>query len=840
MWKLGLPSLILFVSILAGSACLGADQPAQTPAATYKHTNRLARESSPYLLLHAHNPVDWYPWGPEALERAKKENKPIFLSIGYTSCYWCHVMERQVFENEEIAAYLNEHFVCIKVDREERPDIDELYMLCLQVYLQLAGSNQGGGWPLSIFLTPAGKPIAGGTYFPPTDMPGRPGIMTILKNVTSAWTERQADVISTSELIAKEVKRLSSPQLVLQPVSLNSALVAKSIDAISSSYDPEYGGFDFSKDSPDAPKFPIPARLELLQTIGPFAETAAELMQKLDFTLTRMELGGIRDHLGGGFHRYSTDRVWLVPHFEKMLYDNAQLASVYTRAYARTSLKSYRQVAESTLDFLLRDMLDPEGGFHAALDAETNGVEGQYYVWSADEIARVLTPEEYPLAETIYGLDQKSPFEAGIVLHLPQSIPDAAEDLRLPVGELETKLTQINTKLLAVRKQRPALLKDDKVLVGWNGLAIQAFAEAGQTFQRRDYTDAAERAANFILQKVRSSDGLLLHVSRGGEAKVPAYLEDYAALVGGLLALHHSTEDERWLKESVRLTEEMIEQCVDERGGFFLTSKRHEELLARPKNAYDSVIPSGNSLAVRNLVRLAKLTGNTRYRDGAKKLLETFAPQIESSPAGHACLAIGLAEYLAAYGEPGNPADALAATKSPDPGAQMKTEPKSTPSDKPTDDLPMVVFATPSPEETQKHPLIQAEALIVEGAFAPGAECPVVVTIKIKEGWHINANPAQPKFLKATELKAEFTNGSQMGKVTYPPGTEIMSEGVEEPISVYEGTIELKSTITVPENFSGQAENITLTIRYQACNEKECQQPMKYILKGKLAVGAAQ
>ena len=843
MWRLGLPSLILVASLFVVQASVGADQPSQSPAASHKHTNRLARESSPYLLLHSHNPVDWYPWGPEALERAKTENKPIFLSVGYTSCYWCHVMERQVFENEEIAAYLNEHFVCIKVDREERPDIDELYMLCLQVYLQLAGSNQGGGWPLSIFLTPEGKPIAGGTYFPPTDMPGRPGFMTILKNVTSAWAERQADVISTSELIAKEVKRLSTPQLVLQPVALNSALVAKSIDAISSSYDPEYGGFVFSKDSADAPKFPIPARLELLQTIGPFAETAAELMQKLDFTLTRMELGGIRDHLGGGFHRYSTDRIWLVPHFEKMLYDNAQLASVYTRAYARTSLKSYRQVAESTLDFLLRDMLDPEGGFHAALDAETNGVEGQHYVWSADEIAKILTPEEYPIAESVYGLKEKSPFEAGTVLHLPKSIPDAAESLEIPVSELEAKLALINTKLLAARKKRPALLKDDKILVGWNGLAIQAFAEAGQTFQRRDYTDAAERAANFILQKVRSSDGLLLHVSRGGEAKVPAYLEDYAALVGGLLALHQSTEDERWLQESVRLTNEMIEQCGDGRGGFFLTSKRHEELLARPKNSYDSVIPSGNSLAVRNLVRLAKLTGNTRYRDGAKKTLETFAAQIENTPAGHACLATGLAEYLAAYGEPGSNNDLAGSPGSPatpETGTPSKPDPKPSTPGKAADSAQMVVFATPSPEEKQKHPLIQAEALIVAGAFTPGAECPVVITMQIKEGWHINANPARPKFLKATELKAEFTNGSQLGQVTYPPGTDLMSEGVEEPISVYEGTIELKGTITVPENFSGKDESVTLTIRYQACNEKECQQPMKYILKGKLAVGADQ
>ena len=832
MSKLGILSVFIAALSLTGEACVGADDPAKSGSASHKHTNRLSQESSPYLLLHAHNPVDWYPWGPEALERAKAEKKPIFLSIGYTSCYWCHVMERQVFENEAIAAYMNEHFVCVKVDREERPDIDELYMLCLQVYLQLAGSNQGGGWPLSIFLTPEGKPIAGGTYFPPTDMPGRPGFMTILKNVTSAWAERQPDVVSTSELIAKEVKRLSTPQFVLEPVPLDSALVAKSIDAISASYDPEYGGFDFSADSADSPKFPIPARLELLQTIGPFAENAPELLQKLDFTLTHMEQGGIRDHLGGGFHRYSTDRIWLVPHFEKMLYDNAQLASVYTRAYARTSLKSYRQVAEGTLDFLLRDMLDAEGGFHSALDAETNGVEGQHYVWSANEIATLLTPQEFSIAEAVYGLNEKSPFEAGSVLHLPKSIPDAAEALPLPVAELEMRLSEINAKLLAARKKRPALLKDDKILVGWNGMAIQAFAEAGQTFQRREYTDAAERAASFVLQKVRSADGLLLHVTRGGAAKVPAYLEDYAGLVGGLLALHQTTEDDRWLKESIRLTDEMIEQCSDTRGGFFLTSKRHEELLARPKNSYDSVVPSGNSVAVRNLVRLAKLTGDNRYRDLAKKTLEVFASQINSSPAGHACLSIGLAEYLAAFGEASATPEVAGGPSPSQPTSPVPVEPMSPQN---TEEAKLVVFARPSAEEVQKHPLLQVEALVAEGAFIAGAHCPVVITMRIKNGWHINANPSRPKFLKATELKAEFTNGSTLGKVEYPAGTDLKSEGVEESLSVYEGTIQLKTSIDVPQNFAGDAESVTLTIRYQACNEKECQQPMKLVLKGKLA-----
>ncbi len=819
--------VICLTCVQATSHMAVADPVAAKPA-THKHTNRLSKESSPYLLLHAHNPVEWYPWGPEALDRAQAEKKPIFLSIGYTSCYWCHVMERQVFENEAIAAYMNEHFINIKVDREERPDIDELYMLCLQVYLQLAGSNQGGGWPLSMFLTPEGKPIAGGTYFPPTDMPGRPGFMTILKNVETAWTNRQPAVIATSELIAKEVKRLSGPQLVLEPIPLSTDMVAKSVDAVSGGFDPEYGGFDFSEDSPDSPKFPIPARLELLQTIGPFAVTAPEIMKKLDFTLTHMEQGGIRDHLGGGFHRYSTDRIWLVPHFEKMLYDNAQLASVYTRAYARTSLKSYRQVAEGTLDYLLRDMHGVEGGFHSALDAESDGVEGKYYVWSPAEISQLLTPKELPIAQAVYGLNEKSPFEVGSVLHLPKSIPDAAEALILPVSELEMQLAEINQKLLAARTKRPALLKDDKVLVSWNGMAIQAFAEAGQTFQRRDYTDAAERAAGFLLQRVRSEDGLLLHVYRGGESKVPAFLEDYAGLVAGLLALHQATEDEHWLNEARRLTDEMLEQCSDPRGGFFLTSKRHEVLLARPKNAYDSVVPSGNSQAVRNLVRLAKVTGDNRYRDAARKTLEVFASQLSSSPEGHAFLAIGLAEYLTAFGPKEAAPEAVAGTPVP----PQPTTPAPT---KPTEPAQLTIFARPTAEEAKKHPLVQAEAAFAQAAFQPGAKCPIVVTLRIKGGWHINANPARPKNMIATVLKAEFTGGSTLGPVVYPAGADLKFEGLDDLLSVYEGTVQLQTTIDVPEGFAGDAESVTLTIRYQPCNDHECQGPATLVLKGQIS-----
>lgn len=812
-----------YVTIIVPSASM--TEPVQSQDRAAKRANRLATESSPYLQLHAQNPVDWYPWGPEALERAASENKPIFLSIGYSSCYWCHVMERQVFENEEIAAYMNEHFINIKVDREERPDIDEIYMLCLQVYFQLAGSSQGGGWPLSIFLTPDGKPIAGGTYFPAQDMPGRPGFMNILKNVESAWRERKDDILATAELVTTEVKRLSSPQLTLTPVEINSALVAKSIDSISTSFDPEYGGFDFDPTNPDTAKFPIPARLELLQTIGPFAETAPDLMRKLDFTLTKMEQGGIRDHLGGGFHRYSTDRIWLVPHFEKMLYDNAQLASVYTRAYARTSLKTYRHVAEGTLDFLLRDMCGTDGGFHSALDAETNGVEGLYYVWRNEEVAQLLSPEEYLIVQKVYGIGEKSPFEIGSVLHLTCSLPDSAEKLQMPIIELEAQLATIQKKLLSTREQRPALLKDDKVLVGWNGMAIQAFAEAGQIFQRREYLDSAERAANLLLRTARSESGQLLHVMRDGVAKGPAFLEDYSALVAGLLALHQATEDRHWFDEAVRLTDEMMEQCSDPKGGFFLTSTRHEELLVRPKNAYDSVTPSGNSQAVRNLVRLAKITGDMKYQTAAWKTIQVFAPQVETSPAGHAFLAIGIAEYLSAF-----PTDGLST-----PMASVNQSPGTTPVTKHPENATegLIVCAKPTSEECQRHPLLQVEALIPTGAYRPGEACPLTLRIQIKEGWHINANPARPKFLKPTEWKAEFSAGSTIGPIEYPEGSSLTLEGFEEPLSVYEGTIEMNSVITVPSEAPGQ-ETITLTLKYQACNDKECQGPKRIVLQGVL------
>lgn len=778
--------------------------------------NRLIHETSPYLRQHAHNPVDWYPWGDEALTRAKTEGKPIFLSIGYSACHWCHVMEHESFEDPSIAALMNEHFINIKVDREERPDLDQIYMAAVQLI------TRRGGWPMSVFLTPDGKPFYGGTYWPPTSRMGMRGFREILLLMHDFWVNRRPEVVESSESLVGAIGRFTSP--AFEQTELDEVMLRRAEQELLSSLDRVHGGFG------GAPKFPHPMDLRvLLRTWKRFGNPAA--LEAVVLTLEKMAAGGIYDHLGGGFHRYSTDAHWLVPHFEKMLYDNAQLASVYTRAYVRTSQKNYRQVAEGTLDFLLRDMLDASGAFHSALDAESDGVEGKYYVWSPAEVATLLTESELKIAERVYGLDQKSPFEVGSVLHLPKSIPDAAEALNLPVAELESKLDKIRSKLFTARQARPALLKDDKVLTSWNGMAIQALAEAGQAFGRHEYTDGAKRAATMLLEKLKSEDGKLLHMYRSGAAKGPAYLEDYAALVAGLLALHQSTEDLRWLTESRRLTDEMIQQCADPRGGFFINSIRHEVLIARSKNAYDSVVPSGNSQAVRNLVRLAKLTGDNRYRDVARKTLEAFGSQFEQNPAGHAFMAIGLAEYLAAFGTPEAGANPLAAL--PMPGKPMPPAPTTPP---PVVSEKLTVFAQPTAEVAAEHPLVKIEAAIATEQFRPGAKCPVEVTLQIQEGWHINANPARPKFLKPTDLKAKFTGGATLGTVMYPKGNDLASEGIDDPLSVYEGTVVLKTTIYLPADFTATEETVTFTLQYQACNEKACQAPVKVNFSGKVAV----
>ncbi|MEO1994661.1 MAG: thioredoxin domain-containing protein, partial [Planctomycetaceae bacterium] len=609
-------------------------------------TNRLSRETSPYLLLHAHNPVDWYPWGPEAFEKARREKKPIFLSIGYSSCYWCHVMERKTFSDDDIAKYMNEHFVNIKVDREERPDVDDIYMTALIVYFRLIGSAQGGGWPLSMFLTPTGKPFAGGTYFPPHEMQGRPGFDSAMRRVTELWTTQQKQIEANADLVTREVQRSMTPNPLQAPVKLDRELVKQVVGALKSSYDPEYGGIDFKTGSPNSPKFPVPAKLALLQyEIRRFADERAASI--LYHTLDQIGSGGIRDHLGGGFHRYSTDRFWHVPHFEKMLYDQAQLADVYTEAYLQTNKQLYRQAVEEIFRYVQQHMTAPTsnskpgGGFYSALDAETNAIEGEYYVWSEDEIVEALGADDARIFGAVYGLREENPFEHGFVIHLPRSVDKAATPLKIEPMELERRLAPMRSKLLKIRDERKPPLKDDKIITSWNGLMIRAYANAGRTLGRKDYIQAAEQAAMFILTRMRDDKGHLLRTHRANSSRLNAYLDDYAFLVEGLLALHRATHSDKWLNAAQRLTDLQLELFWDKNGrGFYFTSHQHEALIARTKNAYDAVLPSGNSVSVRNLIRLASLTGDDRYRQRAQETLEQFAPVIKQSPRGMTNMAL--------------------------------------------------------------------------------------------------------------------------------------------------------------------------------------------------------
>ena len=640
---------VLAIACLLAPFARGADEAADAATSPAKpapqHTNRLAKETSLYLLLHAHNPVDWYPWGDEALTKAREEKKLIFLSVGYSSCYWCHVMERESFMDDEIAAALNEHFVCIKVDREERPDIDEIYMQGLNIYLQLVGSKQGGGWPLSMFLTPDAKPLMGGTYFPPRDKEGQTGFLTVLARVQEAWDADPEKWQKTGDSLADYVAETLRQQPILKVPKLETSLVTGVLRGLVARYDATYGGFGYDPASPRQAKFPEPPNLFFL--LDQAGRNNSHAKKMLVFTLDQIARGGIRDHVGGGFHRYSTDRFWRVPHFEKMLYDNAQLVSVYARTYELTGRSDFQWVVDDAIDFLLREMLDDSGAFYAAIDAETNAEEGRYYVWEQKEVESVLTPEEYALWGDVYGIAGEPNFDGLYIPLLAKPLADLAAERKMSESQLRDALEPARAKLLAARSKRPHPLTDTKILAGWNGLMIRGLADAGRIFKNDKYTQAAARAADFVLTKMRDERGRLLRTYAGGEAKLLGYLDDYAYFVDGLLALHESTGEPRWLQAADELTADQIRLFWDERiGGFFYTSSEHETLIARSKLPNDGVTPSGNSVSVINLLYLAKSVPRPEYHARAKQCLESAAGILEEVPIAVPQLAVGLSTWL--------------------------------------------------------------------------------------------------------------------------------------------------------------------------------------------------
>ncbi|MDX1970366.1 MAG: thioredoxin domain-containing protein [Planctomycetaceae bacterium] len=618
-------------------ACLVQHATADPPENQNAKSNHLAGESSPYLLQHAHNPVDWHPWGPEAFAKAKAEGKLVFLSSGYHACHWCHVMERESFENAKIAAILNQHFVCIKVDREERPDVDHVYMTALLVM------GQDGGWPLSMFLTAEGKPIAGGTYWPPEDreIGGEtlPGFATILQAVINVNAKSPENIEQTATLRSQQTRRALQLNLGLQgKVDANRELIDAAVTQLTEMFDPLHSGFGRAPEF-RGPKFPNPAYLQLLQAEAA-RNDSAQLQSLVDSTLESMAQGGIYDQVGGGFHRYSTERTWTVPHFEKMLYDNAQLLEVYAAAYRRNPRPLYRRVLEETAEFVARELTSADGLFYTALDADSAGIEGRSYVWNEGELAAAITrPEDLALAQHAWGVSGSTNFEDETwILTARQPVSDAEQ----------TRLQELKPKLLAVRKQRPQPNLDSKVLTSWNGLMIAGLAAAGQALDDRKLVERAAQGADRLLTAVKSDAGGLFHVyaaapGESARARLPGYLDDYTHIVHGLLTLHDATQDQRWLTTALELNNAMLERFHDaDQGGFYFTSEEHDTLFIRMKDQHDGVQPSGNSQAVLNLLRLSAKTGEERYRMLARQTIQLFAPTIAQQPTGLCGLLRGL------------------------------------------------------------------------------------------------------------------------------------------------------------------------------------------------------
>ncbi len=597
-----------------------------------KHPNRLIDETSPYLLQHAHNPVDWFPWREEALRQAKKEDKPILLSIGYSSCHWCHVMERESFENEAIAQIMNERFINIKVDREERPDLDELYMNAVQV---MTGS---GGWPMTVFLTPDLVPFHAGTYFPPEDRGGMPGFPKVLVTVSNYYKTNRGEIGKMEAQMKNALHQIVS--IVPSQETMDAKVLSKVFETLANQFDPNYGGFG------KAPKFPSSMTLSFLLRFWKSTETknALEMVEK---TLEKMANGGIYDHLGGGFHRYSVDERWLIPHFEKMLYDNALLSRTYFEAYQATRKERYRQVGEEILNYVLREMTSPEGGFYSTQDADSEGEEGKFYVWTRDQIKEALGKEKGTPFCAYYGVTPQGNFERGTsVLHIVSSLEKVSELYGISIPDLKKLLEEGGEKLFAEREKRIRPGRDEKILTSWNGLMISGIVDGFKVTGNELYLKGAKGAARFILQEMRK-DGHLTRVFHKGKCQGKGYSEDYAFFIQALIDLYEATFEVDWLREADDLNTRMIDQFWDERsGGFFFTGKENESLIARSKSPYDNAIPSPNSVAVFNLLRLGYLTGEESLKPKAEQILHLFYNFLSEHPSGFAHMLSGLSFFF--------------------------------------------------------------------------------------------------------------------------------------------------------------------------------------------------
>ena len=747
-------------------------------SASHSHTNALIHETSPYLLQHAHNPVDWHAWGEEAFAKAARENKPIFLSVGYSTCYWCHVMERQSFENEAIAAEMNRLFVNIKVDREERPDVDQLYMTAVQV------QTRQGGWPMSVFLTPKLRYFYGGTYFPPTDAYGRPGFLTLLRAISDAWQNRRGDVEQTATQFLQILKQSSQPAAPTEPVTIDRNAIESLIEQSTSDYDPRHGGFG------GAPKFPRETVLELLLTFlkddrSKQSDLRDRTARQLIHTLDAMADGGIRDHLGGGFHRYSTDARWLVPHFEIMLYDNAMLGWIYAEAFAQFRQPRHEKVARGIFDFVLREMTSSDGGFYTAFDAEVDAKEGLSYLWTPAQIEAVLGREGAELFNRVYGVSLGPNFAdphhgSGQpdqnILYLPKPLDEIASELKIDPTELETRLAPMRQKLLAARGQRKQPLLDTKILTSWNALMIRALAHGGKVFGESRYIAAATRAADFLLQNHRRENGALYRTSRDGKIRYSGFLDDYAAFAQALLALDDATQDSAWLDHARSIAQSMLARFGDNRPGLFFTDADAKDLEVRQKMAPDSPLPSGNALAALSLVEMGEF-------DAAARIIGAFTAQMVDYGAGMSAMVQAAMNYVTRLGP-----------IRINPGEQ-------------TSEMPMQSAAR-APETVRAQAQWQNDREIL-------------LSLEILDGFHINAHDVSSVGAQLVSTRVVVI-GQDDAVIEYPPAQFQRFEYSDDSIPVYSGKIQI--LIRLPDKSARRALQLSLT--FQACSDSACLAPV--------------
>ncbi len=765
--------------------------------------NRLSDEISPYLQLHAHNPVDWYPWGPEAIDRARREHKPIFLSIGYSTCYWCHVMERKVFSNPDIAAVMNEHFINIKVDREERPDLDEVYMTATQLM------TQGGGWPNSVFLTPDLEPFYAGTYFPPEDLPGRPGFPRILDAMNTAWQDRRDYVTAHAGKVAQAIQALQRDLFVsVDSIAVDGKIIDISLERLNTRYDAQNGGFG------GAPKFPPAMRLELL--LFEYRRTGDEKhLAMVTHTLDVMMHSGVYDHIGGGFHRYATDSKWRIPHFEKMLYNQADLARVYLLAYVMTQNNVYRLVAEDILSYVVREMIGEDGAFFSAMDSETDAIEGQYYLWTEEEIHDVLEAK----ADLFFRTFSLAPMPEGegAVVYMSRSLEETASEVGIATDKLRQDVQAMKARFLTVRAKRKKPLVDTKVLTAWNGHMIDTFAYAALVTGKTAYRDIAIRAADFLLTHLRDSEGTLRRLYLDGQTKHDGFQEDYAYLIRGLTRLYRTTDDRRWLTEARTLTDRMLDIFWDgDHGGFYFTDDQ-EKLIVRTKNPYDGARPSGNAMAAHALLELSRYTEQPMYRERARQLFKGFAGQMKENSGRFTFMMSAVHDYL--YYQD-------LQTGRIQTGMQMANLESS-----------MDLLRTQTPKISALNSgakKIKASLSTSPVSSLTDGVIDATLAVHVDADWHLNANPASMRDLIPTSVTFNSDVPIEVISVTYPEGKEVRFAFADQPLSVYEGELVIRARLRIKAKTIPDGTQIHAVITYQACSDEVCLAPDELIMSGAL------